>query len=63
MLKEGALDDSLAIFGLHVSLEMLTSTIDSKPGTLLADAAKFSVVIKEQNFRNIGDISVIVGDR
>lgn len=46
MLKEGALDDFQAIFGLHVSPGMPTGTVGSKPGPLLAGAARFSAVIK-----------------
>ncbi|WJZ93553.1 hypothetical protein VitviT2T_012483 [Vitis vinifera] len=46
VLKEGALDDFQAIFGLHVSPGMPTGTVGSKPGPLLAGAARFSAVIK-----------------
>lgn len=46
MLKEGALDDSQAIFGLHVVPELLTGTVGSKPGALLAGAARFSALIE-----------------
>ena len=46
VLKEGALDDSQAIFGLHVAPEMLTGTVGSKPGPLLAGSARFSSVIQ-----------------
>lgn len=46
VLKEGALNDFQAIFGLHVSPGMPTGTVGSKPGPLLAGAARFSTVIK-----------------
>ncbi|KAJ7976179.1 IAA-amino acid hydrolase ILR1 [Quillaja saponaria] len=46
MLKEGALDDSQAIFALHVSPNMPTGTVGSRPGPILAGSGRFLVTIK-----------------
>ncbi|KDP36173.1 hypothetical protein JCGZ_08817 [Jatropha curcas] len=46
MLKEGALDNFQAIFGLHVAPDMPVGSIASKPGVMAAASARFSVVIK-----------------
>ncbi|KAJ4705333.1 putative IAA-amino acid hydrolase ILR1 [Melia azedarach] len=48
MLKEGALDNFQGIFGLHVSPEMPTGTIGSRPGPMLAASARFVAVISGQ---------------
>lgn len=46
MLKEGALDNFQAIFGLHVLPEMPTGTIGSRPGPMLAGAGRFIATIQ-----------------
>ncbi|KAL5739976.1 hypothetical protein ACOSP7_028858 [Xanthoceras sorbifolium] len=46
MLKEGALDKFRGIFGLHVWPELLTGTIGSRPGPMLAGSGRFIAVIK-----------------
>lgn len=46
MLKEGALDGSQAIFGLHVDPSLPTGTIGSKPGPFLASSGRFIASIK-----------------
>lgn len=46
MLKEGALSDFRAIFGLHVSPNMPTGTVGSKPGPILAGSDRFLAVIQ-----------------
>ncbi|KAM7474168.1 hypothetical protein LguiB_021411 [Lonicera macranthoides] len=46
MLKEGAIDGVEAIFGLHVSPYMLTGTIGSRPGPMLAGSGRFVAVIQ-----------------
>lgn len=46
MLKEGALDGIQGIFGLHVSPEMPTGTIGSRPGPFLAGAGRFLVTVQ-----------------
>jgi IAA-amino acid hydrolase len=46
MLKEGALDGIQGIFGLHVSPQMPTGTIGSRPGPFLAGAGRFLVTVQ-----------------
>ncbi|XP_059668673.1 IAA-amino acid hydrolase ILR1-like 4 [Cornus florida] len=46
VLKDGALDESRAIFGLHVSPDMPTGTIGSRPGPMLAGSARFVAIIQ-----------------
>ncbi|XVF55802.1 hypothetical protein PTKIN_Ptkin06aG0066100 [Pterospermum kingtungense] len=46
MIKEGAVDNVQAIFGLHVSPEMPTGTVGSRPGPMLAGSARFLVKIQ-----------------
>ncbi|KAH7554129.1 hypothetical protein ACOSP7_028859 [Xanthoceras sorbifolium] len=46
MVKEGALDNFQGIFGLHVDPKMLTGTIGSRPGPLLASSGRFVAIIK-----------------
>lgn len=46
MLKEGALDGIQGIFGLHVSPEMQTGSIGSRPGPFLAGAGRFLVTVQ-----------------
>ncbi|KAA8516778.1 hypothetical protein F0562_017112 [Nyssa sinensis] len=46
VLKEGALDEVQAIFGLHVSPFMLTGTIASRPGPMLAGSGRFMAIIQ-----------------
>lgn len=46
MLKEGALDNLQAIFGLHIAPEMPVGSIASRPGAMAAGAARFIAVIK-----------------
>ncbi|PIA28150.1 hypothetical protein AQUCO_07200058v1 [Aquilegia coerulea] len=45
MLKEGALDNIPAIFGLHVWPSLPTGTIASRPGPMLAASGRFAVTI------------------
>ncbi|KAJ4705332.1 putative IAA-amino acid hydrolase ILR1 [Melia azedarach] len=45
MLIEGALDNFQGVFGLHVSPEMPTGTIDSRPGPMLAASGRFVAAI------------------
>ncbi|WCJ34236.1 IAA-amino acid hydrolase ILR1 [Euphorbia peplus] len=45
MLKEGALDNFDAIFGLHVSPQLPVGSVRSKPGPLTAASGRFLVVI------------------
>ncbi|XVF07587.1 hypothetical protein REPUB_Repub06bG0152300 [Reevesia pubescens] len=40
MIKEGAVNNVQAIFGLHVSPEMPTGTVGSRPGPILAGSAR-----------------------
>ena len=46
MLKEGALDNFQAIFGLHVAPDLPTGTIGSRPGPMLASSGRFVVIIE-----------------
>ncbi|XWS59432.1 hypothetical protein CRYUN_Cryun08bG0121300 [Craigia yunnanensis] len=46
MIKEGAVDNVQAIFGLHVSPQMPTGTVGSRPGPMLAGSARFLVKIQ-----------------
>ncbi|CAK9180571.1 unnamed protein product [Ilex paraguariensis] len=46
MLKEGALNGFQAIFGLHVSPELPTGVIGSRPGLMMAGAGRFLAVIQ-----------------
>ncbi|EXB54622.1 IAA-amino acid hydrolase ILR1-like 7 [Morus notabilis] len=46
VLQESALDKVKAIFGLHVSPEMATGTIGSRPGPFLAASGRFAVEIE-----------------
>ncbi|KAI3874501.1 hypothetical protein MKX03_004831 [Papaver bracteatum] len=46
MLKEGALANVSAIFGLHVDPYLPTGTIASRPGPLLAGSGRFKVTIQ-----------------
>ncbi|KAK3037868.1 hypothetical protein RJ639_031228, partial [Escallonia herrerae] len=46
MLKEGVLDGSQAIFGLHVSPDLFTGTIGSRPGPMLAGSGRFLAIIQ-----------------
>ncbi|WOG91127.1 hypothetical protein DCAR_0310375 [Daucus carota subsp. sativus] len=46
MIKEGALDGSQAIFGLHIDPSMPTGTIGSRPGPFLAGAGRFIASIR-----------------
>lgn len=46
MLKEGALDGSHAIFGLHVDPSLPTGTIGSKPGPFLASSGRFIASVR-----------------
>ncbi|KAI3939167.1 hypothetical protein MKX01_002035 [Papaver californicum] len=46
MLKEGALANVSAIFGLHVEPHLPTGTIASRPGPLLAGSGRFKVTIQ-----------------
>ncbi|EEF31846.1 IAA-amino acid hydrolase ILR1 precursor, putative [Ricinus communis] len=46
MLKEGALDNFKAIFGLHVAPELPVGSIASKPGIMAAGSGRFIAVIK-----------------
>ncbi|XP_031266245.1 IAA-amino acid hydrolase ILR1-like 3 isoform X1 [Pistacia vera] len=46
MLKEGALDKFQGIFGLHISPEMSTGQIGSRPGTIFAASGRFVAIIK-----------------
>ncbi|MCL7034780.1 hypothetical protein MKW94_004215 [Papaver nudicaule] len=46
MLKEGALANVSAIFGLHVEPRLPTGTIASRPGPLLAGSGRFKVTIQ-----------------
>ncbi|KAJ0088273.1 hypothetical protein Patl1_32652 [Pistacia atlantica] len=46
MLKEGALDKFQGIFGLHISPEMSTGQIGSRPGTIFAASGRFLAIIK-----------------
>ncbi|KAK6244471.1 hypothetical protein QUC31_010880 [Theobroma cacao] len=46
VIKEGAVDHVEAIFGLHVSPEMPTGTVRSRPGPLLAGSARFLAKIQ-----------------
>lgn len=46
MLKEGALDQIQAIFGLHVAPELSAGIIGSKPGQVCAGAARFFATIR-----------------
>ncbi|OMO82421.1 Peptidase M20 [Corchorus capsularis] len=46
MIKEGAVDNVQAIFGLHVAPEMPTGTVGSRPGPFLAGSARFVAKIQ-----------------
>ncbi|XP_022746654.1 IAA-amino acid hydrolase ILR1-like 3 [Durio zibethinus] len=46
MIKEGSVDNVQAMFGLHVSPEMPTGTVGSRPGPVLAGSARFLVKIQ-----------------
>lgn len=46
MLKEGALDGVEAIFGLHVSPQLPTGSIGSRPGPMMAGLGRFTAVIQ-----------------
>ncbi|KAK1384202.1 IAA-amino acid hydrolase ILR1-like protein [Heracleum sosnowskyi] len=46
MLKEGALDGSQAIFGLHVDPTLPAGTIGSKPSPFFASSGRFIASIK-----------------
>ncbi|KAA8518494.1 hypothetical protein F0562_015968 [Nyssa sinensis] len=46
MLKEGVLDKSQAIFGLHVWPELPIGKIGSRPGPLLAGSGRFLAIIQ-----------------
>lgn len=46
MLKDGALDNFQAIFGLHVAPDIPTGTIGSRPGPMLAGSGRFVVIIE-----------------
>lgn len=46
MLREGALDQFRAIFGLHVSPHLETGSIGSRPGLMLAGAGGFLAKIQ-----------------
>ncbi|KAE9465617.1 hypothetical protein C3L33_02478, partial [Rhododendron williamsianum] len=46
MLKEGALDGVEAIFGLHVSPQLPTGSIGSRPGPMMAGSGRFTAVIQ-----------------
>lgn len=46
MLREGALDQFQAIFGLHVLPLMETGSVGSRPGPMLAGAGRFSATIQ-----------------
>ncbi|XP_050230228.1 IAA-amino acid hydrolase ILR1-like 3 [Mercurialis annua] len=46
MLKEGALDNFKAIFGVHVAPELPVGSIASKPGIIAAGSGRFIAVIK-----------------
>ncbi|MBA0721827.1 hypothetical protein Golax_009331 [Gossypium laxum] len=46
MIKEGAVDNVHAIFGLHVTPELPTGTVASRPGPMLAGSARFQVIIQ-----------------
>ncbi|GLJ55275.1 hypothetical protein SUGI_1186150 [Cryptomeria japonica] len=45
MIKEGALADAEAIFGMHVDYSLPTGTISSRPGPVCAAGATFEVTI------------------
>ncbi|KAM0841314.1 hypothetical protein ACQ4PT_059144 [Festuca glaucescens] len=45
ILKEGALDDVEAIFGLHVSPHLPVGVVASRPGPFLAASARFSATV------------------
>ncbi|KAG6638125.1 hypothetical protein CIPAW_10G014000 [Carya illinoinensis] len=46
MLKEGALDEIQAIFGLHIAPELPTGAIGSRPGPILAGSGRFLATIR-----------------
>ncbi|KAI3884529.1 hypothetical protein MKW92_007730 [Papaver armeniacum] len=46
MLREGALDNSSAIFGLHVNPHLPTGCVASRPGPMLAGSGRFLVTIQ-----------------
>ncbi|TYJ39629.1 hypothetical protein E1A91_A04G082800v1 [Gossypium mustelinum] len=46
MIKDSAVDNVHAIFGLHVSPELPTGTVSSRPGPMLAGSARFQVIIQ-----------------
>ncbi|KAJ0088274.1 hypothetical protein Patl1_32653 [Pistacia atlantica] len=46
MIKEGAVDKFQGIFGLHISTEMSTGQIGSRPGSMLASSGRFVAIIK-----------------
>uniref|UniRef100_A0A5B7AIG0 Peptidase M20 dimerisation domain-containing protein n=2 Tax=Davidia involucrata TaxID=16924 RepID=A0A5B7AIG0_DAVIN len=46
VLKEGALDEVQAIFGLHVLPYLPTGTIASRPGPMLAGSGRFKAIIQ-----------------
>ncbi|TYH76959.1 hypothetical protein ES332_D04G121600v1 [Gossypium tomentosum] len=46
MIKEGAVDNVHAIFGLHVTPELPAGTVASRPGPMLAGSARFQVIIQ-----------------
>lgn len=48
MIKEGAVDNVHAIFGLHVAPQLPTGTLASRPGPILAGSARFQVIIQGQ---------------
>ncbi|RZC57289.1 hypothetical protein C5167_004605 [Papaver somniferum] len=46
MLREGALDNSSAIFGLHVDPHLPTGCVASRPGPVLAGSGRFLVILQ-----------------
>ena len=45
VLKEGVLEETKAIFGLHVSPQLPTGTVSSRSGVLMAASGRFQAVI------------------
>lgn len=48
VLKDGALHNVQAIFGLHVSPALPTGTLGSRPGPIMAASSRFLVTIQAQ---------------
>ncbi|MBA0625089.1 hypothetical protein Godav_010329 [Gossypium davidsonii] len=46
MIKVGAVDNVHAIFGLHVTPELPTGTVASRPGPMLSGSARLQVIIQ-----------------